>query len=485
MQFNSIEFVLFFPVVCFLFFSLPARARVPLLVLASYVFYMAWNPYYVFLILASTLVDYFAALEMGRYDDRLRRRRWLWFSLAANLGLLFTFKYANFFGDAMRETVGLFSIEANIPHLDVLLPVGISFYTFQTLSYTIEVYRANQSPERNFLRFALYVSFFPQLVAGPIERPQRLLPQLHGEHPFDYDRVVSGLRLMLWGMFKKVVIADRLAVIVDGIYSDPARYPGMFLTMATVFFAFQIYCDFSGYTDIARGAARVIGVDLTKNFNRPYTAASIRDFWRRWHITLSTWFRDYVYIPLGGQTGTVNRWYLNLFVVFVVSGLWHGANWTFIVWGGLHGGYYVAGHLLAPARRRVAERIAFPRTLSACLQVVGTFVLVVYAWTFFRADSVAQAWYFSTHYFQGWFDLGAYGGFSRIVGSLDVSVRYVGFTALLIPALLVAEWAIDGWKDANVRNAPAGIRWAAYAALAMAIMNLGVTDELPFVYFQF
>ncbi|MCE7945771.1 MAG: MBOAT family protein, partial [Chlorobi bacterium CHB1] len=304
MLFHSLEFIIFFPVVVAIYFLAPLRFRQFFLLLASYYFYMCWKAEYAVLILLSTGIDYVAALHM-------------------------------------HKTSGRGNIFYEFPLFDILLPVGISFYTFQTLSYTIDVYRSEKTPERNFIKFALYVTFFPQLVAGPIERSTRLLPQFDHEHKFDANRVVSGLRLMLWGFFKKLVIADRLALYVNEVYNNPADYTGLPVIIATYFFAFQIYCDFSAYSDIAIGAARVLGFDLMKNFRQPYLAQSIGEFWKRWHISLSTWFRDYLYIPLGGNRVSRLRWYVNLMAVFLISGLWHGANWTFVVWGALHGSYFV------------------------------------------------------------------------------------------------------------------------------------------------
>ena len=321
MLFNSFEYFLFFPIVAMLYFGVPQRLRWVLLLAASYFFYMCWKPGYLLLIVASTLVDYWAGLGIGRATSVSGKRGYLAVSLTANLGLLFFFKYYNFFSDSLREFSRLWGGTLDIPHSDFLLPVGISFYTFQTLSYTIEVYRGNKEPERHLGIFALYVAFFPQLVAGPIERAQRLLPQFREKHEFVYDRVVSGLKLIAWGLFKKVVIADRLAGVVDVVYGNVDAHSGPAFVVATVAFAFQIFCDFSGYTDIAIGSARVMGFELMTNFRRPYFAASIPDFWRRWHISLSTWFRDYVYVPLGGSRVSRSRWYGNLFIVFLVSGL--------------------------------------------------------------------------------------------------------------------------------------------------------------------
>lgn len=488
MLFNSVEYILFFPIVACLYFAMPYNLRWGVLLAASYVFYMAWNPLYLLLIVASTLIDYGVALAMSRNENKSDRKRWLYLSLTANLGLLGSFKYLDFLGDALKEMLGLINVGIDIPHADLLLPVGISFYTFQTLSYTIEVYRGNQNAIRHLGQFALYVSFFPQLVAGPIERPQRLLPQLMQRYDFDYGRVVSGLRMVLWGLFKKVVIADRLAVVVDAVYMEPERYPGSILILATVFFALQIYCDFSGYTDIAIGCACVFGIDLMKNFDRPYLATSIPDFWRRWHISLSTWFRDYVFVPLGGSRGTTQQWLVALAATFGLSGLWHGANWTFLVWGLLHLAYYLIGHVTRPTRARITAwtgAASFPRLLLGG-QMIFTFGLVCIAWVFFRADSVETAWYILSHSGDRFFDFSANGGFTEIVASWDISLRAFELNIMLIVFLILSEVlfgrtsvgeAMGTWKPY--------LRWPVYIALSMAIMNFGITREIPFVYFQF
>jgi D-alanyl-lipoteichoic acid acyltransferase DltB (MBOAT superfamily) len=488
MQFNSIEFLLFYLVIVCVYFALPLRFRWPVLLAASYCFYMAWKAKYALLLVASTLVDYFAALAMSRTPEPAARRKYLLMSVVANLSLLFTFKYFNFLNSSVTECLGWLRIPVRPLYLDVLLPVGISFYTFQTMSYAIEVYRGRQKPERNLGRFALYVSFFPQLVAGPIERPQHLLPQLFQKHDFDYDRVRDGLMLMLWGMFKKVVVADRLAVIVDHVYGQPERYPGAILTLGTVFFAFQIYCDFSGYSDIAVGAARVMGVELMRNFNRPYAATSIADFWRRWHISLSTWFRDYVYLPLGGNRVSIPRWFVNLMIVFTVSGLWHGANWTFLIWGALHGSYYVVGWLTRNVRSHTARWARLDRLppLRHATQVVTTFALVCIGWVFFRAESLAQALYVLKHVPFGWTGFGVYGGFARIIHSMDISEAAFAVSTAAIGIVLFVEYLCkDGTIVDLLAGRPGWLRWSFYAVTGFAVMNLGVAEEIPFVYFQF
>jgi len=450
---------------------------------------MCWRPEYVILIVASTLVDYIAGIKMHQTQVKARRRKYLILSLLLNLGLLFSFKYFNFFNDSLRIILTRYNIFYNIPNLKVLLPIGISFYTFQTLSYTIDVYRGKRDPERHLGIFALYVAFFPQLVAGPIERSTRLLPQFRKQHTFDYKRVTNGLKLMAWGYFQKVVIADNLAVGVDNIYNNPHGYSGLVLIVATVFFAFQIYCDFSGYTDIARGAAQIMGYDLMLNFRRPYFAKSIRDFWQRWHISLTSWFRDYFYIPLGGNRVVKWRWYYNIFIVFLVSGLWHGANWTFIIWGALHGFYLLFSIWTKDIRERLAgfTRIREFPTPRKYLRALVTFCLVLFAWVFFRANSVSDALYIVTNVHTGWGDL-------SMVSAIKNSLRALGLTklelfiAVISIAILVVIHLIQrkGSLREMIAVRPAWFRWLAYYALLLSIVFFGAFNRsVPFVYFQF
>jgi D-alanyl-lipoteichoic acid acyltransferase DltB (MBOAT superfamily) len=485
MLFNSIEFLIFFPIVAVLTFICPYRYRWLLLLGTSYYFYAAWKLEYVVLILASTLITYIAAVQMARPDHQAHRTAWLVSSLVSNLGILFAFKYFNFVSDSLRAAFNQFNLVYDVPMFQVLLPVGISFYTFQTLGYVIDVYRGRVEPERHLGRFALFVSFFPQLVAGPIERAGNLLPQFYENFAFDEARVSSGLRLMLWGMFKKVVIADRLGLYVNAVYNNPSDWSGWPVLVATFFFAFQIYCDFSGYSDIAIGAARVLGFDLMDNFKRPYFARSPSEFWRRWHISLSTWFRDYMYIPLGGNRVSVLRWYVNLMIVFLVSGLWHGTAWTFVLWGGLHGLYMVGDMATLGLRGKLAHWLGLDQmpTLQAMVSGGITFGLVNLTWVFFRANSVADAFLLLDNLLPltRFTDLNA--PWTSLVSNP------VGETALslgLILLLLIVHWIQEQqWQLPTLWQRPLWFRWAAYLGLALAIMNLGITEEVPFIYFQF
>lgn len=483
MLFHSLEFIIFFPVVVAIYFLAPLRFRQFLLLLASYYFYMCWKAEYAVLILLSTGIDYVAARQMHKASGRGLRKMWLGFSLTTNLGLLFFFKYANFFSTSARLLLQQANIFYDFPLFDILLPVGISFYTFQTLSYTIDVYRGEKTPEHNFIKFALYVTFFPQLVAGPIERSTRLLPQFDREHKFDASRAVSGLRLMLWGFFKKLVIADRLALYVNEVYNNPADYAGLPVIVATYFFAFQIYCDFSAYSDIAIGSARVLGFDLMKNFRQPYLAQSIGEFWKRWHISLSTWFRDYLYIPLGGNRVSNLRWYYNLMAVFVISGLWHGANWTFVVWGALHGTYFIVSLLTQERRTRWAQRLrlnAYPR-LHNLLKMAITFHLVLFAWVFFRANSLADALLLLQQIFR--LELTAEHVMSaNIALNLgDFAIAFASLGGLLLFDLLDSK----GRMGPRLLTLARPLRWAVYYSLILAVVLFGVYQHIEFIYFQF
>ncbi len=489
MLFNSLEYLLFFPIVIGLFFSIPHRFRWTLLLGASYYFYMCWKPEYVILIMVSTLIDYYAGIKMGEEVHRRKRKKYLILSLVSNIGLLFSFKYFNFFNESIRTFFDGVNLFYGIPALDVLLPVGISFYTFQTLSYSIDVYRGAREPERHLGVFAVYVSFFPQLVAGPIERSTRLLPQFHKIQTFEYQRMADGIKLMLWGFFKKLVIADRLALYVNEVYNSPGEFSGIPLIMASYFFAIQIYCDFSGYSDIAIGSAKIMGFDLMTNFRRPYFSKSISEFWNRWHISLSSWFRDYLYIPLGGNRVTIRRWQFNLLVVFIVSGLWHGANWTFIVWGGLHGTYILISRLTQKIRARISSQIGLNRVpqIQKLFKIIVTFHLVVFAWIFFRANSISDAFSIikkipAINYSSITQDLVS--GFHSeyvLLGWTDLSVSLIAIAFLVVVELIHRRGNLIQF----VSSKPLWLRWTAYYSLIVSIILFGIFRHAEFIYFQF
>ncbi|MES2778088.1 MAG: MBOAT family O-acyltransferase [Bacteroidota bacterium] len=384
MLFNSFEFLVFFIVVTIAYYKLPHRYRWMLLLASSCYFYMAFVPIYILILAGTIVIDYFAGIYIEN-SNKKRKLLLLYASLIANIGILVVFKYYNFFIENISLFLSGLGYTNPIPYLSILLPIGLSFHTFQAMSYTIEVYRGRQKAEKHFGYYALYVMFYPQLVAGPIERPQNILHQLKTPAVYKENEVVKGLQIMLWGVFKKVVVADRLGVLVDAVYADPSGHSGLSNLVATLFFSIEIYCDFSGYSDIAIGTAKCLGIDLMKNFNVPYISKSITEFWQRWHISLSTWFRDYLYIPLGGSRVSQLKIIRNIFIVFIISGIWHGANWTFVVWGAIHG--------FLVALERLTKRIKFPASnkLVNAAKILFTFLLVSCTWVFFRARSLTDA----------------------------------------------------------------------------------------------
>jgi len=488
--FNSFEFLWFFLVVTAVYFALPQRYRWLHLLLASCWFYMAFVPIYIVILLFTIVVDYSAGILIDRSHGRTRQA-WLLMSLAANIGVLAAFKYWNFLAVNVNGLATVIHWNYPLPLLQILLPIGLSFHTFQAMSYTIEVYRGRQPVERHFGIYALYVMFYPQLVAGPIERPQNLLHQFRTPHRFDTDRVFDGLSRMLWGMFKKVVVADRLAVIVNQVYNQPSQYGAGALLWATWFFAIQIYCDFSGYSDIALGAARVMGFTLMENFDRPYLSRSIGEFWRRWHISLSTWFKDYVYVPLGGNRVTTGRWCANLFVVFLVSGLWHGSAWTFVIWGALHGLYLVASVLTMPLRARVKSAVGVDERhpVLAGVQVFMTFNLVAFAWIFFRANTIGDAALVVRRLGAGAAHTIAHAGTAARTFALSIQPftgRQLALAVGVIVLLVVADLA-QGRRSFGAAMAarPVWARWGAYYAMLLLIVSIGLFGAQSFIYFQF
>jgi D-alanyl-lipoteichoic acid acyltransferase DltB (MBOAT superfamily) len=484
MLFNSFQFLIFFPVVVTVFFALPDRWRNIFLLIASYYFYMCWRPAYIIVIWFITILDYWAGMKIEEAQDDRVRRFFLGLSIVGNFGLLFVFKYFNFFGGTINQALRPLRLFGDIPLLHLMLPIGLSFHTFQAVSYTIEVYRRRVPAQRNLLHYALYVAFFPQMVAGPIERPYHLLPQFKKHKRVEFEAVRFGLELAMWGFFKKVVIADRLAAMVNTVYQSPKTFSGPLLTLATVFFAIQIYCDFSGYSDIAIGCARIMGFDLMTNFRQPYFAQSIEEFWHRWHISLSTWFRDYLYIPLGGNRVSDARWCANILIVFTVSGLWHGANWTFVAWGALHGIFYLVGNATSEARESIARMLGdlnMPR-LRQARRMLFTFGLTTIAWVFFRANSLGDATYVLTHFFRiGNFRLADLNLFSIGIDRSD----------LLIATVMIGVVGLVDWQLANSDGIARKIwnvkplRWSLYYACLYSIVFFGVFEHLEFIYFRF
>ncbi|MBC7864146.1 MAG: MBOAT family protein [Bacteroidia bacterium] len=497
MLFNSFSFLIFFPVITLLYFVLPYNMRWLMLLAASCFFYMFFVPYYIIILLVTIVVDYFAGILIEKQTDQKKKKRWLVLSIIANVGVLFVFKYFNFFIDNINTVAAFFHWNYSLDLLKIVLPIGLSFHTFQAMSYTIEVSRGNQKAERHFGIYALYVMYYPQLVAGPIERPQNLLWQFHKKHSFNYDDVTGGLKQMAWGLLKKVVIADRLAEFVNPVYTDPHSFPGISIFIATVFFTFQIYCDFSGYSDIAIGASRVMGIHLMKNFNKPYFSSSIAEFWKRWHVSLSTWFRDYLYIPLGGNRKGKWRGYLNIFIVFLVSGFWHGANWTFVVWGSLHGIYLLFGSITHAVREKI--RLAIfgnkMKNLGKIIQVAVVFFLVCFAWIFFRAENMDKALYIAKNFFTGIPEyISGIGKKGFLWAEPIVMNRYlkaVWFEYFLIAVFIFAMLVVEFLQKKQggylwIKAKHPAVRWTMYFAGVYSILFFGIYHKNnEFIYFQF
>jgi len=485
MLFNSFHFLIFFAIVCPLYWLLPYRLQRYLLLGASYYFYMSWRAHYAALLAFSTLVDYFVALGMARYDDRPRSRKLLLLvSLCSNLGLLFAFKYWGFFGESFEAVSRLLGHPMQWPSLQVLLPVGISFYTFQALSYTIDVYRRRIPAQNSLVLFALYVSFFPQLVAGPIERASHLIPQLLAPRTFEVERALHGLKLVMSGLFKKMVVADNLAPFVERIYGGGGHGEPIVFLLATYAFAFQIYADFSGYSDIAVGVAKLMGFDFISNFETPYFSPTVTEFWHRWHISLSTWLRDYLYIPLGGNRLGPGRTYVNLMLTMLLGGLWHGAHWNFVIWGALNGLYLAASRLWGGRAKPWAVRFHVPALLVAALQRALTFHLICLTWIFFRSQTLEGSTAMVAALFRSIVS-GELFARASVGRALEV-LQNQGATPWLVVALLAWDLGFgSGHRLERFHGKPMALRYAAYSALALAILAFGVFRQMRFIYFQF
>lgn len=462
MLFNSLLFLVFFVIVTITYYLLPHKLRWMWLLAASSYFYMYFKPVYILIILFTIIVDYCAGILIEKATGKTRRF-YLILSLVTNIGVLAFYKYFNFLAGNLNLLSGAFH-GPQIPLLDFILPIGLSFHTFQAMSYTIEVYRGNQPAERHFGLYALYVMFYPQMVAGPIERPQHILPQLHRINNFRSSNLITGLFFMAMGLFKKVVIADRLGLYVDPVFTNPHGHSALELLVATYFFAFQIYCDFSGYSDIAIGTALVLGIELMQNFNFPYLASNVSDFWKRWHISLSTWFRDYLYIPMGGSRVNFLVTCINLLIVFMISGLWHGANWKYLVWGLIHGLLLVAYQLFNKYNIRIKGFTFFKWLI--------TFNLVCLAWVFFRAGTVTDALYILNKIFSGY-------SFTYSAGNL-MSIHELWYCAFIIIALLLGERHLRKAKDYSNTG-----KLLLIGGLVLACYFLGIFNEAQFIYFQF
>jgi alginate O-acetyltransferase complex protein AlgI len=503
MIFNSYVFILFFVAVVSLYFSIPHKYRwIPLLG-ASYYFYMCWKPEYVIILAGATLVDYWIAPVMAKTSTPIVRKRFLILSLFLNVGVLFLFKYFNFFGESLEALLSRFNIMVNMPSFRLLLPVGISYYTFKKISYIVDVYRGHREPETHLGKFALYVSFFPELAAGPIDRSGDLLPQFHQHHHLEYERVINGLKLIVWGMFKKVVVADRLAVFVDQVYNRPFDYQGISLAAATLFFSIRIYADFSGYTDMAIGIGQVMGFRLADNFNRPYFAKSITEFWRRWHISFTTWLRDYLFLPIAYAVSrkikTPALWHIKgeswayvtgTMVTMLLCGLWHGAGWTFVVWGGLHGLYLVISFATRKTRKKLRKKFIKPflKKPYRFLRVLFTFSVVSFLWVFFRANSLSDAAYIASRIFnpRDWaaFTLEKEWLKTTILMGHSKQEFLIAVLAVVFMLLVHAIQQHEGMRR-MLSQKPLILRWALYILLTLAVMNLGQVKEIPFIYAEF
>ena len=488
MKFNTIQFLAFFPVVATLFYILPHRWRWILLLAASYLFYMSWNPKYIVVLLVVTAVGYLAGLGLARQTDPIKRRLMLIFSLLTILGILFFFKYFNQASPLLQVVFNQLGASDMLSGIRVTLPLGISFFTLQTISYIVDTYRGVTRPEKHVGIFALFTAFFPHLTAGPIARSSQLLPQFYEPHSPDYERIVTGLQRMAWGFFKKLVIADRLALLVNMVYREPTSYTGIVLILATYAFAFQIYCDFSGYADIAIGAAGVMGFHLQENFQRPYYAQSIVDFWRRWHISLYNWLRDYIFYPI---SRALHRSEINFkgslslilppLVTMLASGLWHGTNWTFLVWGALHGIFMVISVVSSRWKNRLHLPFTLPSHIATGMKIFATFNLVSFAWIFFRASTLSDAVYIVGHLFvnmkisQSLFDMLPGGWYEWMIALL----------ALLL--LEAAHWMQErnGSLRTVIRRQPAWLRWSVYYGLVMVIFMFGKFEASEFIYSRF
>ena len=495
MLFNSYSFFVFFPIVVVVYFLLPKRVSYLWLLTASYYFYMGWNAKYALLLLLSTAITYISGIVIQWLNDnrpeKIEAKKWVVVGcIVANLAILFFFKYFNFTIESINAVLDHTSLPTVNTSLDVLLPVGISFYTFQALGYTVDVYRREIEAEKNFFRYALFVSFFPQLVAGPIERSKNLLNQLRNPKSYHYGRMCDGLLLMIWGYFLKLVIADRIAIFVDNVYANVDIYDGRYLLLASVLFAFQIYCDFAGYSTIAIGAAEVMGFELMENFNSPYLSQSVAEFWRRSHISLSSWFKDYLYIPLGGNRKGKIRKYINIMIVFLVSGLWHGANWSYVVWGGLNGVYQVIGAIFTPLRNKIKENLHLKKNFLPLMIVYMfvTFILVDLTWIFFRADTIQHAFDIIESIFH------MNDPVLLANGALyDLGLSKPNFIVLVISLLLLLLADVCKYRGVKVRNVILNlniiIRWTIIIVGILGILIFGIWgsgySETNFIYFQF
>lgn len=480
MLFNSLTFIIFLVIVLVLFYTLPLKLKWVMLLIASCIFYMGWRAELIILIFISTLSNWLLSILI--YEKPKKKKLFLIISLIINFGLLFIFKYMVFINHSFMWIYNFFGWNYPIKDFDIILPMGISFYTFQAASYTIDVFYGKYKPEKNYFKLTLFITFFPQLVAGPIERADRLLGQLFVKHTLKLENLSQGIKLMLMGYFKKIVIADRASILVDTIYNSPYQYNGLPLVFATLIFTFQIYCDFSGYTDIARGVAKLMDIELMVNFDRPYFSKNIKEFWRRWHISLSSWLRDYIYIPLGGSRCSLAKKYRNIMITFLASGIWHGANWTFVLWGGLHGFYQVIGDLknkIIPVKKDFV--------IFNIFRILICFVLVAFAWIFFRANTISDAFYIVKNIFEGWDNISDIQYLYTIFNNMGLQLFEIILLVIAIAFLVFTEIISFKYDIHTLLNkVPFVFRFIYYYILACFIFMMGVfSGGGQFIYFQF
>ncbi len=495
MVFNSFSFLVFITVVVLLYYMLPHRFRWVLILTASFVFYMVWNPVLITLLLFTVFINYIISLRIFFYKNKkgkILQKRLLILCIIINFGILFIFKYLPLLNQTIAYIYKIIGLVYIPPDFSIILPMGISFYTFQAVGYTIDIYKKKYEPERNFFKFCLFITFFPQLVAGPIERAKDLMPQLFSKKTFKLNNIILGLKFIIFGLFKKVVIADRIAVAVNTVYSSPKNYEGLYFIIATFLFSFQIYCDFCGYSDIAVGCAKLLDINLMQNFKQPYFSKSIKEFWRRWHISLSTWFKDYVYFPLGGNRVSKPRHYFNLIVTFLVSGIWHGANWTFIIWGGLHGLYQIIESILDNIKRKVLiflhiDNFKFDFFLINIIKVIFTFLIVSFTYIFFRGNKLEDSYYIVTNLFRGYRSWTTIQYVYDVMNNMGITLLELLISFACILFLMLVEFFCREDTIHNILMKTNGIfRFLFYFFVSILILSLGVYYNAgEFIYFQF
>ena len=480
MLFNSLEYLLFLPIIAIIFFRTKQKYRWLVLLVASYLFYMSWRVEYAILIFVSTTIDYWAGIMMARQSEKAKKKKYLVASLLINLGMLFSFKYLDFLNETVRTLLNWNAIDYPVGHLNILLPVGISFYTFQTLSYTIDIYRGDRDPEKHFGIFALYVSFFPQLVAGPIERSTALIPQFYAKACVNWQQIVDGTKLIVWGLFKKMVLGDNLGILVGYIYTDPQAYDGNMLIIGAFAFTIQIYCDASGYTDMAIGSAKILGIKLSDNFNRPYFSSSIAQLWRRWHITITDWVNDYLFNPLLKRNRKARYFYLVL--VFVILGMWHGAGWQFVFFGLIHGLYILVGRLTDKRRKKLARNIGVAKwkTLTRNFNVLLTFTFFAFASIAFRSDGLYDTFWIMGNLFTG----------GEVVSHITDMPQFNASNIFAISTSFILVYGIELTNKSDLRNPFSKIkttwfRWCIYSMVVFYILTFNVSNSTAFYYFQF